>query len=170
MNTYINYCGPVKSGKTTILGSVIERLKSQSFVSVVFEKKSKPKSGNPVEYRIVLEINGQIIAISTYGDSLVELQKNHILFDQYNAKVMVTASHTHENHGHNLFIDNYVHNPIQFDNQISQTRIKSENKGIFNYIKIHSIKFNNKVTEQKAVLKQNRENYLYNIILESLNL
>ena len=154
IRTYINYCGKSNSGKSTILGLVIKKL-------LEVGKEITPHNHNTrgKDHRIVIKIDQQCVAISTYGDDLKNLMKNHRLFDQYNPQVMVTASHAHEKHTHNLFIDNYVYNEITADNESNNDRRP------FNYIKIQSDSCPN--SEEYDRIKAN---YIYNLIMESLNI
>ena len=69
---------------------------------------------------------------------------------------MVTASHAHDDHDHNLFIDNYVHNEILPDNETEKYR------GRFNYHKIQSGPSNE--------LNADYADYIYKLIMESLKI
>ena len=159
MRTYINYCGKPKSGKTTVLCLVIDKLTKK-----VTGKPPIPTRGK--DRRIVFEINHQLVAISTYGDDLKQLSKNHRWFDEQGAKVMVTASHasahTYDSHDHNLFIDNYIHNEITADNE------PEKNRGRFNYCKIQSVPCPDE-KEQKRI-NNIYADYICNLILESLKI
>ena len=157
MRTYINYCGQSKSGKTTVLLRVIKKLEEEG----KGEKKEIQRFGGK-DCRIVIEIKHQLVAISTYGDDLKQLLKNHRWFDEHGAKVMVTASHAHESHDHNLFIDNYVHNEILSDNETEKQR------GRFNYYKIQSVPCPDE-KEQKRI-NNIYADYICNLILESLKI
>ena len=125
------------------------------------EKKAKSKK-RIVDERIVFFIHKQYVVISTYGDTLADLLENHRWFDQYGPKVMVTASHAHESHDHNLFIDNYVYNKITADNEPDKYREH------FNYCKIQSVPCSDE-KEQKRI-DDIHADYIYNLILESLKI
>jgi len=150
MRTYINYCGKSNSGKSTTLGMVIKELEKHGTITYI--EKSKPKTG-VVDYRIVFRINEQLVAISTYGDDLKQLFKNHCLFGKFSPKIMVTASHSHENHNHNLYIDNFVYNEVTADNKPSTQR------GRFNYHKV-----------QSGPSNELNADYIFKLIMESMKI
>ena len=154
IRTYINYCGKTNSGKSTVLGLVIKKLLEVGEAIPPYNRNPRGK-----DRRIVIKIDQQYVAVSTFGDNLQNLMKNHRLFDQYNPQVMVTASHAHEDHAHNLFIDNYVYNEITADNEFDEYRMP------FNYIKIQSEKCPNPKEYDRI-----KANYIYNLILESLKI
>lgn len=172
MNTYINYCGSSDSGKTTTLTMLIQRFKNMASFHLIKEESNPSRKGNPPDYRIAFDINlngtKYVIAISTHGDNLENLFLNHRFFDQYAPKIMITASHAHTNHGHNLFIDNYVHNDIDASNEFVKYR------GSFNYVKIESKKYNlkDKTKEQQFETQRNQTNCndLYDLTMISLNI
>lgn len=134
---------------------------------VKYKYVTKPKKPTTIpECRYVFEIPimGTIydIAISTFGDSLKELQKNHKFFEKHNPKVMVTASHAHNGYEHNLFIENYVFNEIDSANDVIQKR------GRYNYIKIESKV--GKTLEEITTINTTTADILYSIIIETLKL
>ena len=151
--TYINYCGKPNSGKSTVLCFVIDMLKKIG--TVIAEKKNRGK-----DRRIVIEIKDQRVAICTSGDDIKHLLENHHWFDEHSPKIMVTASHAHENHDHNLFIDNYVHNEITADNEPNKYR------GHFNYFKIQSVPCKIDYDRINNIYAE----YICHLIFESLNI
>ncbi len=161
VRTYINFCGPGNSGKTTTLNNVIEKLKEIPNCKIIEKVPRQTSKDCRIALEIVVEGKKHKVAISTWGDSLEHLQKNHSFFDRHTPEVMVTASHCHKDYEHNLFIENYVHNPINAENK------GVKNKEPFNYIKIHSVK----LKEGDVNIKDKNEyyaQYLYNLIIESL--